>query len=581
MPKDKEKKEIGRDDEPTVVDEFSIGKYIKGLSLFISECKTPMTIAVQGGWGTGKTSLMKMVIGELDKEKVKIVEFNAWQFSQFASEDTLAKSLITTIIDKIGATESESGKELNNGLNKVGLGFLLRGAANFAGDRILGSTNVLELKEGISSFSASMKTIATLKEKFEKTVTEALSGKKDDENKTGGKKANDKKAERLLIFIDDLDRLQPVRAVELLEVLKIFLDCKNCVFVLAIDDSVVASGVKGKYGEDLTANKGRSFFDKIIQVPFKMPVPQYNIKDFVKEKFEKITRLKCAEGDEDNYEQLISCSVGRNPRSIKRLFNSYLLLLCIVGEEIFENSEDGKKSLFAILCMQQKFENLYNFIVLNSDKPEIINSSFFNSLADEDLCFDTLKKYDLIEFNEEDESDEVIRINKFIQSFNKTLTGFRIVSDDEEIVKKLRPFLKESTVTSSSSNANTKAKFYFNGILYELGAIGNNLGRLALDLIKDYSRENANMSAEELRKLVNEEIEIPDYYKSDIKKAGLGQVNYLTDVNEKNVLNDHFAAFPIEVGDDVLLVAKAWGKHQVIKLISLLQYKNRIKSNMW
>ena len=37
---------------------------------------------------------------------------------------------------------------------------------------------------------------------------------------------------RVVIFVDDLDRLQPQKAVEVLEVLKVFLDCENCVFVL-------------------------------------------------------------------------------------------------------------------------------------------------------------------------------------------------------------------------------------------------------------------------------------------------------------------------------------------------------------
>ena len=76
------------------------------------------------------------------------------------------------------------------------------------------------------------------------------------------KKAGEKG--RVIIFVDDLDRLDPARAVELLEVLKIFLDCRKCVFVLAIDYGVVARGVKAKYGGDFNDEKAKSFFDKII-----------------------------------------------------------------------------------------------------------------------------------------------------------------------------------------------------------------------------------------------------------------------------------------------------------------------------
>lgn len=97
------------------------------------------------------------------------------------------------------------------------------------------------------------------------------------------------------LFVDDLDRLIPSKAVELLEVLKLFLDCKQCVFVLAIDYEVVIRGSIEKYGfasymsdkiEDKERNreyeKGKSFFDKIIQVLFKVPVAVYDIKNYLK-----------------------------------------------------------------------------------------------------------------------------------------------------------------------------------------------------------------------------------------------------------------------------------------------------------
>ena len=79
-------------------------------------------------------------------------------------------------------------------------------------------------------------------------------------------------AKKIIIFVDDLDRLEPKNAVELLEGIKNFVDCENCVFVLALDQKVVFEGVKEKYGEELGAVMAKKFFDKIIQVPFTLPV---------------------------------------------------------------------------------------------------------------------------------------------------------------------------------------------------------------------------------------------------------------------------------------------------------------------
>lgn len=63
-------------------DLFGIEAYVKGLKSFIIECETPMTIAVQGDWGSGKTSIMNMVKEELPNS-ILPVWFNTWEFSQF------------------------------------------------------------------------------------------------------------------------------------------------------------------------------------------------------------------------------------------------------------------------------------------------------------------------------------------------------------------------------------------------------------------------------------------------------------------------------------------------------------------
>ena len=46
-------------------DKLKIQKYIEALSTFISNSETPMTIAVQGEWGCGKTSLMNAIAGRV------------------------------------------------------------------------------------------------------------------------------------------------------------------------------------------------------------------------------------------------------------------------------------------------------------------------------------------------------------------------------------------------------------------------------------------------------------------------------------------------------------------------------------
>ena len=88
---------------------------------------------------------------------------------------------------------------------------------------------------------------------------------------------------RFVIFVDDLDRLEPTTAVQILELLKNVFDVPHTVFVLAIDYQVVVKGLKSKFGEPTEENEWefRAFFDKIIQVPFLMPMAKYKLGNYI------------------------------------------------------------------------------------------------------------------------------------------------------------------------------------------------------------------------------------------------------------------------------------------------------------
>lgn len=175
--------------------------------------------------------------------------------------------------------------------------------------------------------------------------------------------------EKIVIFIDDLDRLVPERAVELLEVLKLFLDCEHCVFVLAIDYNVVVRGVKGKYGDDLDDAKGKAFFEKIIQVPFTVPVANYDIKNFIENSLQNL-EFSFNEETSNTIIQLIRNSIGNNPRSINRLFNSVSLLKHIMKLE-GERTTDDQLLIIAIVCFQLRFEEAYTYILSSyNNSPE-------------------------------------------------------------------------------------------------------------------------------------------------------------------------------------------------------------------
>ena len=400
----------GFTDSPAVKDEFNIQRYIGGLSSFIEKCNTPMTIAIQGDWGTGKTSIMSMIKKELEnKDDIHLVWFNTWQFSQFNMGDSLSLLMMNKLINSIGDGSGDAKNTIKNlvgGLASIAVGYASGGTVNM---KEMFSTDFMDQFEN-------------LKRDFQNLV-----------NRKAG--ANG----RVVIFIDDLDRLQPGRAVELLEVLKIFLDCEKCVFVLAIDYNVVSRGVKEKYGEDFGDEKGKSFFDKIIQVPFKMPVAEYDISNYVRVCFSEIGIEIKDDESLQSYVKLVNHSVGNNPRSMKRLFNSYLLLNNIATDEVIQ-SDKNRQILFAILCLQSKFESMYNYIV-----------SKRNSLTIEDL--NNLAETDNPVFTEYKMSENEMK--QFIMFFGDFIDLIDKDSKDgisKEEFDSFKNVLSFSTITASSSS---------------------------------------------------------------------------------------------------------------------------------
>ena len=342
-------KGMGITDMPCTSEEedlLEISKYVKGLGKFIRECQTPMSIAIQGDWGTGKTSTLNLLKKNLEADKdtngIKCVFFNTWQYSQFNMEDSLYVSFVHNLVKQCGGNDE-----------------ILRTVAAFgklaffkAIDWKFG-TNASEILDGFEKAKKDqMESVSKLQEDFAELV-----------KKTG---------KRLVIFIDDLDRLNPEVAVELLEIIKLFVNVENSIFVLAIDYEVVVKGVRKKYGENLSEEKCRNFFDKIIQLPFKMPVERYNLTELVRKAVQEQTHM--TDEGVNIVAEFISDVMGTNPRTFKRLVNAFFLINSVneIGEEAESKTKEINDVLmFCSLCIQMCLPKLYELMVTASTKKQL------------------------------------------------------------------------------------------------------------------------------------------------------------------------------------------------------------------
>ena len=157
--------------------------------------------------------------------------------------------------------------------------------------------------------------------------------------------------------------------------LKNIFEIPYCLFILAIDYDVVVKGLEPKFGPLTEKNERefRSFFDKIIQLPFSMPVSRYNIDEFIIKVLDSVNYLSNLEINNQNFKialsQLAEYSVGKNPRALKRLTNS-LSLIRIFNEvdekREIKNDEPYEKLInIGLICCQIAYPFIYR--LLNSE----------------------------------------------------------------------------------------------------------------------------------------------------------------------------------------------------------------------
>ncbi len=338
-------------------DALGIGQYADALSVFITECDTPITIAISGPWGSGKTSVMNMVRRKLEGKIVEIC-FNCWQFSQFNLSANLSGVMMKFFADRL--SESMPGKTDMDKLHDSGREIFDKGKSIFGiFIKTAASIGGIKADQAVDALINAIDSVQSAKDDMEKMVQKRL-------GKEPGKK--------VVIFIDDLDRLVPSVALDLLEVMKVFLDVKGCVFVIACDFDIVNKGVAAKFKTKESEISGRFFFDKLIQLSFNMPVGAYNIRTYVDDLLKKIG-FECGDEDLDIYMDLLKFSIGFNPRGLKILANSLILMnrmrlnQDIVNQTSLEKKK-AEKIIFALTCMERVYPQLYHlFMTRLNDKP--------------------------------------------------------------------------------------------------------------------------------------------------------------------------------------------------------------------
>ncbi len=435
-------------------DLLEIEKYTNGLIKFIESSATPITIGVQGEWGSGKTSLLNTIREELcDKTGSEhyAVWINTWEYSLLSNPDETLIKIIVGLIEQIGKITKNSSEDSFKKVSTIGKSLLARasGAGGVLG-MVAGVAN--DTMGAMDSNNNTDNTIRELRESLQIVIDKAIG-------------SSDKQS--FIFFIDDLDRLDPSVAVSILELIKNLFDLKHCIFVLAIDYGVVVKGLQSKFGKMTEENEWefRAFFDKIIQLPFSMPISSYNISKYLQSLLVDVNYFGKGDLQDEKIlnmiSEIVSLSVGTNPRTLKRLANSVSLIEIIRGDQPITKQERVVE--FALICIQIAYPSIYSLILREPDytswDEQIVYSVLKNKKIDiNDL--ETLKDSD--EFDEEWEQNlwKICQVSTFLKERSFYLSRLlNFIKDnvpevkDEEMGETIDRLLSMSSVTSVSADS--------------------------------------------------------------------------------------------------------------------------------
>jgi len=385
-------------DLPTDKDELDFQPYVEALAdiLLDPNTHTPLVLGVFGSWGSGKTSLMQMLRAKVagGEEQTatpfhRTVWFNAWKYNQ---EDALWRALLLLLLDdlehllkkdppadvegepsarelldmlrealyhKSGWTEkgerqpdwtqaltSGAGLAFNLILSGVGLGLPAKAleaaqAALGKGEPVSQLSKLAQAfrREELSHYQAQLRSLEQFQHNFERLVEVLL-------------RREGKQDRRLVVFVDDLDRCLPEKAIQVLEAIKLFLDVPGCIFVLGLDPEAIEKAVETRYKNKV---KAREYLEKIIQLPFILPpIEDEPMRGYVKSLAPALPDPRCAE--------VFAQGLTRNPRKVKRVLNIFLLLSRLVEKRVALAESITPVRLAKVVVIQHAHPDLYSLL---------------------------------------------------------------------------------------------------------------------------------------------------------------------------------------------------------------------------
>jgi predicted KAP-like P-loop ATPase len=318
-------------------DLFGHATFAKALAIAVSgyQSSDGIVLALYGPWGSGKSTVLGFVEHELEKLPVATrpvtVTFNPWWFS---GHENLARAFLSQM-EAVLPAKHAGFKKLGEKLNEFS------GAIGTAAD-------ILGAKVGVpGAGKVASAAIRLFKPKPKPVDVPAL--------KQSISKLLLQETKRILVIVDDIDRLHPEEVRQLFTVIKALADFPYVTYLLAFDKEVASQAIEKQMGLP-----GERFLEKIIQVPFELPmVDRTSLRKALFSKLDAVMSGSKGNLDVGHWQNIYFAGLDQLftvPRHLIRLTNALSVTYPSVAGEV--NPVD----FIAIECIRVFLPGLYEVI---------------------------------------------------------------------------------------------------------------------------------------------------------------------------------------------------------------------------
>ena len=330
-----------------------------------------LTIGIVGKWGSGKTSFINMVLENFEEnDDYIIIKFNPWNISS-------RKQLI-----------SDFFLQLSNNIEKKGSNEII-GAVG----KSLGTLSKFFKPLGFIPPLSVLSTIRDITEKASEFINEYVESEKEDlkslKDNINNKLTNLNK--KIIIVIDDIDRLCDEEIREIFQLVKSIADFKNTIYILSYDREIVTKAL-----DKTQQGKGEEYLEKIVQVPLVLPyISKSDLDKIFINSLNIIINIPDEEYDNSYFSEIYYNGLAENfesLRDIERYMNVFSLGINLAREELNIND-------YIAITLIKVFEpDLYEYIKNNKEYfsgtkfDEFLNKDKKEILTELERIYEKLKK---------------------------------------------------------------------------------------------------------------------------------------------------------------------------------------------